>query len=54
MRKIKLNHSTALRVKSLGVLGELLAIKALVGKCHDIVYPELKIMCHDIVYPLRD
>jgi len=21
------------------------------GKCHDIVYPELKIMCQDIVNP---
>lgn len=21
------------------------------GKCHDIVYPKLKIMCQDIVYP---
>ena len=25
--------------------------KRLNGKCHDIVYPELKIMCQDIVYP---
>jgi hypothetical protein len=30
MRQIKLNQSTALRVRSLGALGELLAIKALV------------------------
>lgn len=22
-------------------------------KCHDIVYPEVKIMCQDIVYPLK-
>ena len=24
------------------------------AKCHNIVYPELKIMCQDIVYPLKD
>jgi hypothetical protein len=30
MKHIQLNHSTALRAKSLGALGELLAIKALV------------------------
>jgi hypothetical protein len=30
MRQIKLNQHTALRAKSLGALGELLAIKALV------------------------
>jgi len=26
-------------------------LRGLVGKCHDIVYPELKIMCQDIVNP---
>lgn len=30
MKQIQLNHHTALRAKSLGALGELLAIKALV------------------------
>jgi hypothetical protein len=30
MKQIQLNHHTALRVKSLGALGELLTIKALV------------------------
>lgn len=30
MRQLKLDQSTALRVRSLGALGELLAIKALV------------------------
>jgi DNA-binding transcriptional ArsR family regulator len=26
-------------------------LKGLVGKCHDIVYPELKVICQDIVNP---